>query len=496
VSPAELKTLRYAYPGADEVFRLSLLVIDIQTGTTIPIKFEPVDHQILYYLDWDPGGEEIYYIGVNRAHNKMDLMAFNPETGDSRIILNERYDTHIEDTYIMFRWLPDSQRFVWASERDGWNHLYLYQKDGQCLNQITRGEFPVSKIVSFHEDNETLYFFAAQDSKDPYYQHLFKVNISGQNQRKLTQTHAMHSAYPSPSSRFFVIQYSAPDMPPQMDLIDNSGKTLKTLTRSDISAWLKAGWRFPEAFNTTAADGITPLFGLMYKPRNFDASKKYPLIEYVYPGPITYTTPKIFIPNDKNQALSELGFIVIVMDGRGTLGRGKAFQDFSYGRFGQYELVDHVEAIKQLGRKYPFINTSKIGIYGRSAGGYAATRGLLQYPHVYHVGVSLSGHHDYRRYMWYWVEQYCGHPEENQECYIDQANISYAKNLTGKLLLIHGAMDDNVFPDHTIQLADALIKQKKIFDICLIPRQRHDYVGIYDDYCTRKTWDYFVDHLL
>jgi dipeptidyl aminopeptidase/acylaminoacyl peptidase len=268
------------------------------------------------------------------------------------------------------------------------------------------------------------------------------------------------------------------------------------LAKSDIEAWHKAGWKYPEAFCTTAADGVTRLYGLMYKPMNFDASRKYPLIEYVYPGPITFTTPKVFIPNDKNQALSELGFIVIVMDGRGTLGRGKIFQDFSYGNFGRYELQDHVAAIKQLTERYSFIDNRHVGIYGRSAGGYAAARGLLQYPDVYHVGVALCGHHDYRKYNWYWVEQYCGHPQDTKEATIDQANAALAKNLRGKLLLIHGAMDDNVFPDHTIQLADALIAEKKDVDICIVPRQQHEFEGKYDEFCTRKIWNYFVEHLL
>ena len=491
ISPAILKSLHYAYPGSPDIFKVSLFVIDVDGGTIMPIQDSRHDFQVAFFLEWSPEGDEIYFIGFNRGHSRLDLLAFNPTTIEIRSILTEEFETHIEDTYIIFRRLKDSGRFIWASERNGWNHLYLYSLHGQCLHQITRGDFPVNGVVSVNEKDEVAYFAAADDNHDPYFQHLFQVSLDGNNQKKITQKHAMHTISASPTSTSFVIHYSAPDMPQHCELIDHSGKLIKHLAISDIESWHAAGWNYPESFYTTAADGVTSLYGLMYKPSDFDASRKYPLIEYVYPGPITFTAPKIFIPNDKNQALSELGFIVIVMDGRGTLGRGKSFQDFSYANFGQYELIDHVAAIEQLAEKHGFIDRSRVGIYGRSAGGYAAARGVLQYPDVYHVGVAICGHHDYRKYNWYWVEQYCGLPENNAANYAQQANAALAKNLQGKLMLIHGTMDDNVFPDHTVQLADALISENKNVDICMVPTQRHEFEGRYEEFCTRKIWDFF-----
>ncbi len=494
-NPARMETLHYGYPGGDEIFRVHLSVIHVPTGSVKHLYADPEAHPILLYLDWDPDGNEIYYAGFNRGHDRMDLLAFDPVKGETRLVLTESYPTHIEDSYMQFQRLPDSGKFVWASERDGWNHLYLYEKDGTLVNRMTEGPFPVSRIVSFDRERECLYFLGAGDTGDPYYQHLFRVNISGSGLTRLTRAHATHRVYPSPSSRFFVVRRSAPDIPPRTELINREGETLRILAESDISCWLKAGWRFPEAFSIPAADGVTRLHGLIYKPRDFDPKKKYPLIEYVYPGPITHATPKIFVPDEDNRALSELGFIVMVVDGRGTSGRGKAFQDFSYGNFGRYELVDHVEAIRRLGERYDFIDLNRVGIYGRSAGGYAAARGLLRYPETYQVGVAICGHHDYRKYMWYWVEQYCGHPDAFPRCFEDQANAAYAEHLTGKLLLIHGTMDDNVLPDHTIQLADILIRKGKNVDCCIVPGQRHRFSGFFESYCRRKIWDYFTAHL-
>jgi dipeptidyl aminopeptidase/acylaminoacyl peptidase len=398
--------------------------------------------------------------------------------------------------------LPESNEFLWFSQKSNWGHLYLHDlSTGKEKRQLTSGDWNATKIGYLDQASRTLWFSGVgREPGDPYFVHYYKVGLDAGAVQLLTPEDANHSITPSEDGKYFVDVYSKIDTAPIAVVRDGNGKQVKELAHADLTRLKAAGWVAPESFTVKARDGKTDIYGQLFKPSHFDAKKKYPIITYIYPGPqVGSIRSRSFVPaHGDHQALAELGFIVIAVDGMGTPLRSKAFQDAYYGNMIDNTLPDQVAALKQLGERYPWVDTSRAGIWGHSGGGNATATAMFTYPDVYKVGIAESGNHDNLSYEDDWGERYHGLLEDKGDGktnYSGQDNASIAKNLKGKLFLLHGLMDDNVPPQTTLLVVDALIKANKDFDLLLLPKARHGY-GADSYYVMRRRWDYFVKNLL
>ena len=496
---AKLFSWPYELPGDEYVTQGELYVIDVPSRKVTKIQNRPLLFPFLMWNAaghgmWSGDGKWIFLAETERGYQKVNLFTANPETGQTQLLLTEVSDTYVDPHMTYFWPIKNGQEFIWGSERDGWCHLYLYDSNGQLKNQITNGEYVVREIVRVDEAKRRVWFIAGgrEPGRDPYLRHLYRVNLDGSDLKLLTPEDADHNIYFSPDGRFFVDTFSKINTIPQTVVRRaDSGKLVRLLEKADISELLALGWPFPEPFSVKARDRKTDLYGAIYKPSNFDPNKKYPVIDAIYNGPQAVRTPKSFQPSSQDQALAELGFIVITVDGMGTAMRSKAFHNVSYKNLGDSGLEDHIQAIKELAVKYSWTDIDRVGIYGHSAGGYDSAHAMLTHPEFYKVAVSSSGCHDNRSDKVWWNELWMGYPVSPH--YREQANPTLAANLKGKLLLVHGDLDDNVHPAATLQLVEALIKANKDFDLLIIPNKRHN---LGNGYFIRKRWDYFVKHLL
>jgi dienelactone hydrolase len=504
---------RYVYPlpGDTNVPKAEPVIINVRSGGTIctqpeqvKVKIDPV--QMLYYggphcwTHWSAGENgRIYFMRRERGYTVKRLYVINPETGDTRVLIEEKSPTAVE--HFAPRAVDDGKLVIWHSEEDGWAHLYLYDGiTGELKHQITSGPWVVRGIEHVDELERIIYFSASgmEDGRDPYLRHLYRVNFDGSGLKLLTPEDAEHEITFTPSGKYFIDRYSRIDLAPVTVLRANDGTLVMELERADIELLLQTGWRFPERFTVKARDGQTDIYGMIIRPSNFDPEKKYPVIEANYSGPQTIRTPKSFGASDgsrqfwHDQAIAELGFIVVTVDGLGMAFRSKAFQDYSYKNLGDAGMPDHIAAFRQLADKNKYMDLSKVGIYGGSAGGYASCRAILEHPDFFKVAVVWAGNHDHRTDKASWIERYMGLPVGPH--YEEQANPTLAGNLKGKLLIIHGDMDENVPPAASLQLVDALIKANKDFDFLILPNGIH--ADGFHPYITRKRWDYFVKHLL
>jgi dipeptidyl aminopeptidase/acylaminoacyl peptidase len=395
------------------------------------------------------------------------------------------------------------KQLIHWSERDGWGHYYLYDNTGKLIRQITSGEFVCTGIVGVNETTRTLYFNAAgrEAGEDPYFIHLYSVNIDTGAIKLLNPGNASHSVSMHDKATYFIDNSSRIDMAPESVLYDATGAKIMDLEKTDVSALLAAGFKYPEAFTVKADDGITDLYGTMYKPFDFDPSKRYPIILYVYPGPQTESVTKTFSPRQGNVSLAQIGFIVIEVGNRGgNPQRSKWYHNYGYGNLRDYGLADKKHAVEQLAKRHPWIDQNLVGIYGHSGGGFMTAAALFNYPDFFKVGVSTSGNHDNAVYNRSWSEKHDGVREVivddkvTFEYDIDK-NQDIAKNLKGRLLLMTGDMDNNVHPAGTYRVIDALIKANKRFDFILLTGQRHGY-GPMQDYANWRRNDYFSQHLL
>lgn len=364
--------------------------------------------------------------------------------------------------------------------------------------QVTKGAFVVREIEYIDEENRRIFFTASgrETNRDLYLEHLYSVNFDGTGLKLLTPEPADNDIDFSPGYRYFVDTCSHVDLKPVSVLRKSSdGSVITRLEEAGIKDLKATGWQHPEPFKVKARDGKTDIYGVVYRTSNFDPQKKYPVIDGTYSGPQAVRTPKSFRGGYRNgdQPLVELGFIVVNIDGLGTAGRSKAFQDYSWKNLGDIGGPDHIKAIREMAEKYPYMDTTRVGIYGHSVGGYDAARALLKFPDFYKMGVSSSGNHDHRIAKAFWPELYMDYPDEKH--YDEQSNFKLAGNLEGKLLLVHGDMDDNVHPAETIRMADALIKTGKYFDMLIMANKKHG-LGSENNYFTIKRWNYFVEHLL
>ncbi len=511
-----LYTFLYPLPGDEVVPLASLVILDVEKGEQIEVDYEPqTDTRGPLPIEikevwWSEDSASINYIFRERGDKALRLLKVNPETGSVRVILEERGPTHVEPnlTSSFMGSLPnvrvlENGEVIWFSQKNGWGHLYLHDGEtGAEKNRITDGVMVVRDLLHVDEEKRRIYVTACggENGRDPYYRHLYRMNFDGSDLILLTPEDADHEVKFSPDGRHFVDTSSRVDSPPVTVLRDCDGKQILMLEDADLELLEVMGWKGLERFKVKACDGVTNLYGVIYKPTRFNTEEKYPIIDSIYPGPQTIRAPKSFPLTPmaasgfwEPQALAELGFIVITVDGPGTSYRSKAFQDMSYGRLGDGGgISDHIHVIRQLTATRPYMDISRVGVYGHSGGGNASTRAFLMFPDFYKVAVSSAGNHDQRGYHAGWGEKYQGMLDEDN--YVNQINALLAGNLKGKLLLIHGELDDNVHPALTMQVVNALIKANKDFDMLIMPNMNHSLGN--NPYFIRKKWDYFVEHLL
>jgi dipeptidyl aminopeptidase/acylaminoacyl peptidase len=489
---------------------LHRVIIEADTGRVIRFQMPPDYHRAtlgdnfsLRDMQWSPDSSRLAFISTSRDHRQAALRIADSANGAVRTILEEKVATQYESR-VQCQVLWGTNEFIWYSERDNWGHLYLYDlESGKLKNQITAGEGPVMQIVRLDEKSRTIWFQAQGREKreDPYFRHYYRIGLDGKNYVSLTPDVGDHSIQLSSSGRYLIDTYSQPDDPPAVVLRDGDGKRILPLEKADISKLLAAGWKPPTPIKMKANDGKTDIYGLMFQPTNLDPQKKYPIINNVYPGPQTGSTGSrsFSAARGDRQALAELGFIVVTIDGMGTPGRSKSFQDAYYGAMGRDNTIpDQMAGMKELATKYPYIDIGRVGIWGHSGGGFATTTAMFRFPDFFKVGIAESGNHDQRVNEDDWGERYQGLVVRNADGtdnYDAEANQNFAKNLKGHLLLAHGTMDTNVPPYQTLMIVDALVKANKDFDLLMLPNQNHGY-GTAANYMMRRRWDYFVRHLL
>jgi len=501
VPPDQLRPKAYnvVYPLPGEVLAKSEPVIfEIPSGKRIDVKSPPIElpFQDGPGFEWSPNSKTIFYDYDERGFKTKEIRTIDPETGEQKVVLREHSDQYVDPGETFYRFDHATGEVILASERDGWNHLYLYNKAGQLLNQITQGPWVVRQIEYIDEKNRRVFFLAGgrEKNEDPYQTHLYSIAFDGKGLTLLTSENANHSVSVSPDGTFFVDTYSGVDLPSQSVLRrSKDGSEVRVLEKSEISAVQQTGWKFAEPFQGKAADAATDLYALIWKPSNFDPAKKYPIVEHVYTGPQDFFVPKTFGGTLRLQSVAELGFIVVMIDGRGTAGRSRSFHWFSYRNLGG-AFEDHVAMIKQMAARFPFMDVDRVGIFGTSAGGYGAAHAMLAYPDFYKVGVTISGDHDARLDKAWWNEAYQGYPV--QDDYASQSNVTMASHLQGHLLIEHGDIDDNVHPVETMRFVDALMSANKDFDMLLVPNMYHGESGPHAPYLVKRRWDYFVKYLL
>jgi dipeptidyl-peptidase-4 len=502
VPPDQLRprAFTYVYPLPGEVLaKAEPIIFDIQSGKRIDVEAASIElpFQDGPVFEWFPDSKSFFYDYDERGYKAKELRVVDASTGEQKVLLREQSDSYLDPGETFYRFVDATGEILWSSERDGWNHLYLYnRKTGQLENQITQGQWVVQGIERIDEKNRRIYFTAngREKGEDPYQAHLYSIGFDGKGLQLLSPENADHSVSISPDAAFFVDNYSRPDLPGQSVLRRiKDGSEVRVLEKTDASELLKTGWKFAEPFSGKAADSTTDIYGLIWRPSNFDPAKKYPIVEFVYTGPQGFFVPKNFGRTLWLQSVAELGFVVVMVDGRGSVGRSRAFHQFSYHNLGG-SFEDHVALIKQMAARYPYMDASRVGIFGTSAGGYGAAHAMLAFPEFYKVGVSTSGDHDARLDKAWWNEAYQGYPV--QDDYAAQSNVTMAGRLEGHLLLEHGDIDDNVHPVETMRFVDALMKANKNFDMLFVPNMFHGESGEHASYLERRRWDYLVQYLL
>ena len=516
VGHPELQQWKYPLPGDSAISMIHRVVINVDTPRVIRFQMPAdahrstlCDHVICRGtewadVDWYPDGSHVAFVSTSRDHKHEVFRVADAATGAVREVFREDVATQYESGNGTVNWrvLPASNEVIWFSERDDWGQLYLYDlATGQLKSKITSGEGNVAQLLRVDEKNRTLWFVgnAKERGRDPYFRDFYRIGMDGKGLTLLTPEDADHEIALAPSGQYFIDTYSKPDAPPVTVLRDLNGKNIVTLETADITGLRAAGWKPPMPITVKARDGKTDLYGLMYVPTNLDRTKKYPIVNHIYPGPQTGSVGgRSFSPaRGDAQSLAELGFIVVEIDGMGTPWRSKSFHDAYYGHMGDNTLPDQVAGMKELAGRYPWIDINRAGIYGHSGGGFAAADAMFRYPDFFKVGISEAGNHDQREYEDDWGERYQGllvRTPDGSDNYAPEANQVLATNLKGKLLLAHGTMDDNVPPYNTLLVVNELIKANKDFDLILLPNRAHGFGN--EPYMVRRRWDYFVKNLL
>lgn len=509
-----IEVWKYPLPEDTVIFRISRVVVHLDGPRVVRLKMAPDQHRSTICdhiscggtfsdVEWSPDSRQLAFVSSSRDHKEATLRMADPETGDVRTVMDEKVATFFESGFNKVNWhvLTASNEVLWYSQRDDWGHLYLYDLGtGQLKRQITQGSWNVLQVLKVDEKTRTLYFTGAgREPGDPYFQYFYSVSLDRGDVRLLTPDSATHTITLAPSEATFVDVWSTPVIPPTSVVRDLRGREVVALEKADISRLVAAGWQRPVPFMVKARDGQTDLYGILYKPSNFDASKKYPVVNYIYPGPQTGSVGSraFSAARRDHQSLAELGFVIVELDAMGTPMRSKSFHTAYYGNMGDNGLPDQVGGIQQLAKRNPWMDVDRVGIWGHSGGGFASTAGILRYPEFFKVAVSEAGNHDNRIYEDDWGEKWQGLLKVNPDgstSYDNQANQLQAANLKGKLLLAHGTMDNNVPPNNTLAVVDALMAANKDFDLLMLPNRRHGFAN--EPYMIRRRWDYFVKYLL
>lgn len=533
VGHGELDAWKYPLPGDEHIFMIERIVIHLVNQTEqvrqakiVRLNMPPDPHRsttsdhiagrggVFLDVEWSADSNSLSFVSSSRDHKLAKLQIADPYSGDVRLIHREEVSTYYESGYNSANWrvFVDRDEFVWFSEQDDWGHLYLHDlQTGALKQQLTEGDWAVLQIQQVDLSNEQIYFLGSnREIGDPYFQYLYRINMDGTGLLNLTPERANHEICWSKSGEYFTDVYSTPTSASVAVLRNRRGEELLALEQTDISALLASAWVPPEPFIVKARDQVTDLYGLMYKPSNFDDSQSYPVLNYVYPGPQSGSvgTRAFRASRGDKQALAELGFIVVELDAMGTPGRSKSFHDAYYGDMGDNGLPDQIAGIQQLAAENPWMDINKVGIWGHSGGGFASTAGILRYPDFYKVAVSSAGNHDNRNYEDDWGEKWQGllrtlpqpvsvnhgsHESSVSTNYNNQANQLLVENLQGKLLLAHGMLDTNVHPSSTLLVVEALIEADKDFDLLVLPNTGHGFGN--RRYFMKRRWDYFVENL-
>lgn len=492
----KLRTLEYTKPGDELRFRVPC-IFKVETKETIIPSTELFNNQYeLSGLRWNKDNSGITFEYNERAHKVYRVLELSAQNGQVRSLIEETAETFVNYSRRFRHDLKNGEEIIWMSERDNWNHLYLYdRKSVRVKNQITKGEWYVRDIIQVDEEARRIYFTANGVPKkgDPYLIRYYYVNMDGSGLTCLTPDEGNHRATFSKDMKYLVDVYSRVDLAPVAQLRDaENGKLIMPLEKADISELEKTGWKAPEVFVAKGRDGKTDIWGIIIRPSNFDPNKKYPIIEYIYSGPGSHYVPKSFAPyyNDMTN-LAELGFIVVKMDGMGTSFRSKAFEEVCYQNLKDAGFPDRKLWITAAAKKYPYMDIDKVGIFGASAGGQEAMAAVLFHPEMYKAAYSACGCHDNRMDKIWWNEQWMSYPIGEQ--YLESSNVVNAHLLSRPLMLVVGELDDNVDPASTMQVADALIKANKDFELIVLPGVGHTMGGSYGEH---KRFDFFVRELL
>jgi len=516
VGKPTLKAWKYPLPGDKDIITIKRVIINVDQAKVIDLQVEADPHRAtlsddissggngLDDVDWNEDGSQLAFVSTSRDHKEEKFRIADAVTGTVREVFEEKVATQFESGQgaINWRYLHQSNEIIWYSERDNWGHLYLYDAiTGKVKNQITKGDWVVTKLVKVDEKKRVLYFMAVgAEPGNPYFSHFYKIGFDGKHLTPLSPENGNHQITLSPSKDYFIDSYSTRAIPPVTVLRNLDGKVIAKLEQTDVSRLVASGWHPPTPFSVKAHDGKTDIYGMMYTPTTLDASKKYPIINRIYPGPQGGSVGTWSFTSSKgdNQSLAELGFIVVEIEGTSNPLRSKSYHDMNYGNIADNTLTDQIAGMRELAKRYPYIDLERVGIWGHSGGGFATAAAMFRYPDFFKVGISESGNHDNRNYEDDWGERYIGlltTQPDGKSNYEAQANQNYAKNLKGKLMLAHGMMDNNVPPYNTMLVVEELIKANKSFDLVIFPNSAHGY-GTYSNYMTRRRWDYFVKNLL
>ncbi len=515
----QLESYKYEMPGEENVSQTSLWALDMESREVREIAADPWKDQRMGVFS-DPSGrfggpdeirivkwlsdrpDELYYWRRSRDQHRVDVVRANPATGETTVVVEERLNTYVE--HQTPRRLANGD-LIWWSERDGWAHLYRYGPDGVAKARLTEGPWHVDAITGLNEEGGYVLFRAngREDGEDPYYMHTYRVGLDGAGLALLNPGNSDHRSEVSESARYFVDNYSRVDATPTSALHDARGRKIMDLEEADLSQLRAAGYDFPEPYTVKSADGVTDLYGVMYRPYDFDSTKTYPIVAYVYPGPQTESVAKSFSLNPYEQGLAQFGFVVVTVGNRGGHpDRSKWYHNYGYGNLRDYGLADKKAAIEQLADRHDFIDLDRVGIYGHSGGGFMSTAAMLVYPDFFKVAVSSAGNHNNDVYNLNWSEKHDGVKEVTDSTgavtgfeYDIDRNSDLAANLKGRLLLTTGDIDNNVHHAGTFRMAEALIRANKRFDFFIFPGQRHGF-GNMSDYWYWLRAEYFVKHLL
>ncbi|MFA9370867.1 MAG: DPP IV N-terminal domain-containing protein [Labilibaculum antarcticum] len=493
---AEVYSYERALAGDTCLAQTSYVIFNAESGKQIECDLPKNASFLEGGFEWK-SNTHAYTIRYQRGYQTRELIDVDVETGKTRTVISETANTYVDVNMLLYKITTSSNNIIWSSEKDGWNQLYVYDYEtGKQKNKITKGEYVVREICKVDEKKGKLYFTACGLEKgDPYYTYLYSINIDGSGLKLLSPENATHSCTISPNGKYVFDDYSRVDLPNHFLIRKaKNGNEILDIAQLDIDDILAMGWKAPEMYTLKARDNKTDIYGVIYRPFKMDSTKKYPIIDGTYSGPQTIRTPKSFTRAlySMDVSISQIGFVVITVDGLGSAYRSKKFHDVSYKNLGDIGAPDHIKAITEIADKYSYMDINSVGIYGHSAGGYDAAHALLTHPDFYKVGVASAGNHDHRIAKAWWPELYMGFPAGKH--YDEQSNLFLADQLQGKLMLAHGNMDNNVNAASSMRMADALIKANKDFELLLVPGCDHSSL-YYNKYFIRKRWDFFVQNL-